>query len=212
MTLADDVKFEPGFSGSTRGFHILDRKQPGLLHGYVWLHVTHDWDSVWVAEKPDEKAGNGGGVPGFASQEWAAQFVRNQGWGVRAETILPPTKEVADHYHVGFNLAGHAPQADDVQCVEDADDAVHVLGELLEDQSHVWAERCDNFGTTEWLECSCRWCNLVLNVERARDDIGDDALVFKLRKYGQAGESFNPPVGTSKEFWARREAGERCAV
>ncbi|MFI2616625.1 hypothetical protein [Streptomyces sp. NPDC018584] len=117
------------------------------------------------------------------------------------------------HYHVGFNLVGQAPKSDDVQCVEDADDAVLALEELLTDQIDEWAERCDHFGNDcDWVGCSCAWCNLVVEVERVRDDIGDDSLGFKLREYGQTGEIFNPQVGASKAFWAKREDGERCAA
>lgn len=120
---------------------------------------------------------------------------------------------MAHHYHVGFNLVGQAPKTDDVQCVEDADDAVLVLENLLNEQIDEWAERCDHFGNDpEWTVCSCAWCNLVVNVERVRDDIGDEAIGFKLREFGQAGEVFTPPWGSAKAFWAKREAGEQCAA
>ncbi|KUL44781.1 hypothetical protein ADL22_12625 [Streptomyces sp. NRRL F-4489] len=120
---------------------------------------------------------------------------------------------MAHHYHVGFNLVGRAPQADDVQCVEDAEDAVLALEALLTEQIDEWAERCDHFGNDpEWVGCSCAWCNLVLDVERVRDHIGDESLGFKLREHGQAGEVFYAPGSGGKAFWIKRVDGKSCAT
>lgn len=120
---------------------------------------------------------------------------------------------MAHHYHVGFNLVGRAPTADDVQCVEDEDDVVLALEDLLTEQMDEWTERCDNFGDDPlWVGCSCVWCRLVESVEWFRDGIGDDAIGFKLRENREVGEVFTPPGGAAKAFWAKREDGACCAA
>ncbi|GHB52048.1 hypothetical protein GCM10010331_44510 [Streptomyces xanthochromogenes] len=120
---------------------------------------------------------------------------------------------MAHHYHVGFNLVGHVPGASDVQCVEDADDAVLALEDLLTERMDEWAERCDNFGNhPEWSVCSCAWCRLVEKVERYRDDTGDDAIEFRLRWYSRDGVTFVPPGGQPVVFWAKRQDGDQCAA
>ena len=55
------------------GDHVVDRAEPSTEYGVVWLDpngICH-----WVAEYPGNKPGNGGGIPGFASREWAARFL-----------------------------------------------------------------------------------------------------------------------------------------
>lgn len=55
------------------GDRVIDRTEPSTEYGVVW----QDPDGVchWVAEFPGDHPGSGGGVPGFASRTWAAQFL-----------------------------------------------------------------------------------------------------------------------------------------
>ncbi|MGW7410186.1 hypothetical protein ACWGI9_42045 [Streptomyces sp. NPDC054833] len=53
------------------GYRVLDRQDRSTSYGIAW----HDAESCrWVAEYPGDRPGSGG-VPGFASREWAARFL-----------------------------------------------------------------------------------------------------------------------------------------
>lgn len=114
------------------------------------------------------------------------------------------------HFHIASNTVGQPPP--DTKCADDEDDAVLALETLLGDQMDEWAERCPAYGTDDWQECSCAWCELVLNVERYNDGVGDDAVGHNLREHGTAGEVFYTPDGIGKAFWIKREDGARCAA
>ncbi|MBJ6628724.1 hypothetical protein [Streptomyces sp. I4(2020)] len=54
------------------GYRVLDRQDAKTGYGVVWLHAGV---CQWVAEYPGDRPGSGGGIPGFASREWAARFL-----------------------------------------------------------------------------------------------------------------------------------------
>ncbi|WP_371647769.1 MULTISPECIES: hypothetical protein [unclassified Streptomyces] len=54
------------------GYRVLDRHDRSTSYGVVWRDPAA---CKWVAEYPASHPGNGGGIPGFASREWAARFL-----------------------------------------------------------------------------------------------------------------------------------------
>lgn len=78
--LARGIDFIAASNGSTAGFNIVTATNHSEVHGYVWEHRLADGTTTWVAEKPDAIAGNGGGIPGFQSKEWAGQFLYDHEW------------------------------------------------------------------------------------------------------------------------------------
>ncbi|MFF8932245.1 hypothetical protein ACF1AO_33835 [Streptomyces longwoodensis] len=56
----------------SHGYRVLDRQELSTCYGFAWYHADC---RAWVAEFPGSLPGSGGGVPGFASREWAARFL-----------------------------------------------------------------------------------------------------------------------------------------
>ncbi|MET7693836.1 hypothetical protein ABZT06_38715 [Streptomyces sp. NPDC005483] len=54
------------------GYRVNDRRETGTCYGIVWRLPDL---CEWVAEYPGNHPGSGGGIPGFASREWAARFL-----------------------------------------------------------------------------------------------------------------------------------------
>ncbi|MGX1915979.1 hypothetical protein ACWIID_45460 [Streptomyces phaeochromogenes] len=54
------------------GYGVLDRQDRSTSYGVAWYHAEC---CTWVAEYPGNHPGNGGGIPGFTSREWAARFL-----------------------------------------------------------------------------------------------------------------------------------------
>ncbi|MFJ3311114.1 hypothetical protein ACIPSA_51020 [Streptomyces sp. NPDC086549] len=54
------------------GYRVLDRQDRSTSYGVA----RYDAECCkWVAEYPGHRPGSGGGIPGFASREWAARFL-----------------------------------------------------------------------------------------------------------------------------------------
>ncbi|PNE43395.1 hypothetical protein [Streptomyces noursei] len=68
-----DLPFTFARNTGSRGDRVVDRAKPDVEYGVVWRHVGGP--CRWVAEYPGDKPGNGGGVPGFATREWAGFFL-----------------------------------------------------------------------------------------------------------------------------------------
>ncbi|WP_274916836.1 hypothetical protein [Streptomyces sp. WZ-12] len=120
---------------------------------------------------------------------------------------------MGDHFHIGFNTVGFEPNPEDVQCLDDDVLAVSAFEDLLTDYIDESAEQCAHFGNdSEWVGCSCAWCALVLQVERYRDDIGDDSIWHRLLENGRDGEVFGPPGLQKIAFWVKRMDGACCAA
>lgn len=54
------------------GYRVLDRRERATCYGVAWYQAEC---CKWVAEYPGDHPGSGGGIPGFASREWAARFL-----------------------------------------------------------------------------------------------------------------------------------------
>ncbi|MGW5657186.1 hypothetical protein [Streptomyces humi] len=116
-------------AGAARGYQVVDRQDPSIKYGVVWYDPR---ECRWVAEYPGHRPGSGGGIPGFATKDWAARFLYRYDEPQPSERDRPPGRSANSASPTGVRAMATFGHATAERCTE--------LGRALTAAGLAWSD------------------------------------------------------------------------